>query len=80
MLARERLRSPEIAGAVPSAETARFLAAVTFREAKPVPAKAPHHHRAHRAVAPAAHRRPGHLADSELRFGARTDGQPPLLG
>ena len=81
MLARERLRSPEIAGAVPSAETARFLAAVTFREAKPVPAQSA-------ATTTVRIERSrllrtaglGDLADSELRFGARTDGQPPLLG
>jgi soluble lytic murein transglycosylase len=80
MLARERLRSPEIAGAAASPETARFLAAVTFPELKPVPAQS--------TGATAARidrsrllRTAGlaDLADSELRFGARTDGQPPLL-
>jgi len=80
MLARERLRSPQVAGAAPSAETARFLAAVTFPQPKPVPAQT--------ATATTARiersrllRTAGlaDLADSELRFGARTDGQPPLL-
>jgi soluble lytic murein transglycosylase len=80
MLARERLRSPQVAGAAPSAETARFLAAVTFPQPKPVPAQT--------AAATTARidrsrllRTAGlaDLADSELRFGARTDGQPPLL-
>ena len=79
-LARARLRTPQIAGAAPSAETARFLAAVTFPQPKPVPAQT--------AAATTARiersrllRTAGlaELADSELRFGARTDGQPPLL-
>jgi soluble lytic murein transglycosylase len=79
-LARERLRTPEIAGAAPSAETAGFLAAVTFPKPEPVPAQS--------AAATTSRiersrllRTAGlaDLADSELRFGARTDGQPPLL-
>jgi len=80
MLAREHLRSPEIAGAAASAETARFLAAVTFPEPKPVPAQSA------RATSARIERSRllrtaglADLADSELRFGARTDGQPPLL-
>jgi soluble lytic murein transglycosylase len=79
-LARERLRSPEIAGAAPSAETARFLAAVTFPEAKPVPAQSASATTA-RIERSRLLRTAGlaDLADSELRFGARTDGQPPLL-
>jgi soluble lytic murein transglycosylase len=80
MLARERLRSPEIAGAAPSAETARFLAAVTFPQPKPVPAQSASATTARiersRLLRTAGL---GDLADSELRFGARTDGQPPLL-
>jgi soluble lytic murein transglycosylase len=79
-LARERLRSPEIAGAAPSAETARFLAAVTFPEPKPVPAQSASATTA-RIERSRLLRTAGlaDLADSELRFGARTDGQPPLL-
>jgi soluble lytic murein transglycosylase len=80
MLARERFRSPEIAGAAPSAETARFLAAVTFPESKPVPVQSAgattwriERSRLLRTAGLAD------LADAELRFGARTDGQPPLL-
>jgi soluble lytic murein transglycosylase len=80
MLARERLRTPEIAGAAPSAETARFLAAVTFPKPEPVPAQSAsattwriERSRLLRSAGLAE------LADSELRFGARTDGQPPLL-
>jgi soluble lytic murein transglycosylase len=80
MLARERLRSPEIAAAAPSAETARFLAAVAFPEPKPVPAQSAGATTARiersRLLRTAGL---GDLADSELRFGARTDGQPPLL-
>jgi soluble lytic murein transglycosylase len=80
MLARERLRSPEIAGAAPSAGTARFLAAVTFPEPKPVPAQSASATTA-RIERSRLLRTAGlaDLADSELRFGARTDGQPPLL-
>jgi soluble lytic murein transglycosylase len=80
LLARERLRSPGIAGAAPSAETARFLAAVTFPEPKPVPAQSASattiRIERSRLLRTAGL---GDLADSELRFGARTDGQPPLL-
>ena len=80
MLARERLRSPEIAGAAASAETARFLAAVMFPEPKPVPAQSASATTA-RIERSRLLRTAGlaDLADSELRFGARTDGQPSLL-
>jgi soluble lytic murein transglycosylase len=80
MLARERLRSPEVAGAAPSAETARFLAAVTFPKPEPVPAQSANATTA-RIERSRLLRTAGlsDLADSELRFGARTDGQPPLL-
>jgi len=82
MLARERLRRPEVAGAAASAQTARFLAAVTFPERKPAPAPA---QSASATIVRIERSRLlrtaglGDLADSELRFGARTDGQPPLL-
>ncbi|HMD71245.1 MAG TPA: transglycosylase SLT domain-containing protein [Bryobacteraceae bacterium] len=80
MLARERLRSPEVAGAAPSPETARFLAAVTLPQPKPVPLLAASATTARidrsRLLRTAGL---GDLADSELRFGARIDGQPPLL-
>jgi soluble lytic murein transglycosylase len=79
-LTRERLRRPEIVVAAPSAETARFLAAVTFPESKPVPAQTTSATTVRiersRLLRTAGL---GDLADSELRFGARTDGQPPLL-
>ncbi len=79
-LARARLRTPQIAGAAPSAETARFLAAVTFPQPKPVPAQTASATTA-RIERSRLLRTAGlaDLADSELRFGARTDGQPPLL-
>jgi soluble lytic murein transglycosylase len=80
MLARERLRSIEIAGAAASAETARFLAAVTFPESKPVPVQSASattwRIERSRLLRTAGL---GDLADSELRFGTRTDGQPSLL-
>ncbi len=79
-LARGRLRRPEVAGAAASAEMSSFLAAVTFPEPKPVPAQTTgattvriERSRLLRTAGL------GDLADSELRFGARTDGQPPLL-
>jgi soluble lytic murein transglycosylase len=79
-LARERLRRPEIVVAAASAETARFLAAVTFPESKPVPGQTTSATTVRiersRLLRTAGL---GDLADSELRFGARTDGQPPLL-
>jgi soluble lytic murein transglycosylase len=80
ILARARLRTPQIAGAAPSAETARFLAAVTFPQPKPVPAQTAGATTA-RIERSRLLRTAGlaDLADSELRFGARTDGQPPLL-
>ena len=80
ILARARLRTPQIAGAAPSAETARFLAAVTFPQPNPVPAQSAGATTA-RIERSRLLRTAGlaDLADSELRFGARTDGQPPLL-
>ena len=80
VLARERLRRPEIATVAPSAATGKFLASLTFPEARPVPSEST------RATAARIERSRllrtaglGDLADTELRFGARADGQPPLL-
>ena len=81
MLARDRLQSTEMekASAAP-AGGAQWLSTVKFASAKPVPADG--------SPATAARiersrilRSAGFpdLADGELRFGARTDGQPPLL-
>jgi soluble lytic murein transglycosylase len=80
MLARERLRGPEMQRAAGSAAAAQWLASLKFSAARPVPAE--------NSPATAARiersrllRTAGlaDLADSELRFGARTDGQAPLL-
>jgi peptidoglycan lytic transglycosylase len=84
MLARARMQAPEIrdavAGAGTSAETAKFLGGLRFTTAAPIPEK---------ATAPTAARIErsrllraaglADLADSEIRFGARRDGQPALL-
>jgi soluble lytic murein transglycosylase len=82
MLARERLRSPEIAavakdGSAKSA--AQWLAGLKFPARKPVPAEGPA--TTARIERSRLLRTAGldDLADSELRFGARTDGQPALL-
>jgi soluble lytic murein transglycosylase len=79
-LARERLHRPEVAGAAASPETAGFLAAVTLPQWKPVPAQSTGATTV-RIERSRLLRTAGlsDLADSELRFGARTDGQPPLL-
>jgi soluble lytic murein transglycosylase len=79
MLARERLKTTPPAGA-PSAEITQFVAAIRFATAAPVAtqAAAPTEARIERAR---LLRSAGlnDLADSELRFGMRTDGQPALL-
>ena len=79
MLARTRLRSLPGSGA-PSAEVAQFVAGIRFPTATAV---------ASEATAATAQRIErsrllrsaglGDLADAELRFGSRTDGQPALL-
>jgi soluble lytic murein transglycosylase len=81
MQARERLRAPEVAAAQPSDETLRFLAELKFPQPEPVPSDATRpttvrieRSRVLRGAGLAD------LADSELRFGARTDGQARLLG
>ena len=81
MKARERLQQPEIAGAAVSDEESRFLAELKLLQAKPVPSEAtrPTSLRIERSR---VLRSAGlsDLADAELRFGARTDGQGQLLG
>jgi soluble lytic murein transglycosylase len=80
MLARDRLRTPEMERAAKTAPAAQWLGGLKFSSAKPVPAES--------SAATAARiersrllRAAGltDLAESELRFGARTDGQAPLL-
>ncbi len=78
--ARERLRQPEVRNAGRSAPTAEFLAGVTLPTAAAVPARATAATEL-RIERSRMLRRAGltDLADHELRFGARTDGQPALL-
>jgi soluble lytic murein transglycosylase len=80
LLARERRDRAEIRSAAPSTEAAAFLATLSWQEPKPVPGAA--------SLATTTRiersrllRTAGlnDLADAELRFGARTDGQPALL-
>ena len=79
MQARERARRTEVAGAPLSEKMRAFLDGLALPRARPVPAQ----------TAPATAARIarsrllrsaglGEMADSELRFGARTDGQPAL--
>jgi soluble lytic murein transglycosylase len=81
MQARDRLRQPEVAGAAASDETSRFLGELKLPQPKPVPSEAtrPTSLRIERSR---VLRSAGlnDLADSELRFGARADGQAQLLG
>jgi soluble lytic murein transglycosylase len=81
MLVRERVLQPEFRKAVPSPEALAFLASVALPAAKPVPLE-PTRHTTLRLERSQLLRAAGFsdLADSELRFGARTDGQPALLG
>jgi soluble lytic murein transglycosylase len=81
MLARERLARSEVSAASPGSEAAKFLADLKLADPKPVPSAAT------RATTLRVERSRllrtaglGDLADSELRFGARTDGQSALLG
>jgi len=81
MLARERLHQPEIAGAAPDPESLQFVAGLKLAEARPVPAEGTRAS-ALRIERSRMLRAAGltDLADSELRFGARTDCPPGLLG
>jgi soluble lytic murein transglycosylase len=79
MLARTRLQSLPGSRA-PSAEVAEFVAGIRFPTTAPIPAEAT------AATAQRIERSRllrsaglGDLADSELRYGSRTDGQPALL-
>jgi soluble lytic murein transglycosylase len=81
MLARDRLRQPEIAAAAPSDDAARFVADLKFQQAAPPPAE-PTRPTILRIERSRLLRSAGltDFADAELRFGAHTDGQSPLLG
>jgi soluble lytic murein transglycosylase len=81
VLARERMNTADLKGSGFSPKTAEFLSTIKLPEAKPVPLEATaattariERSRLLRAAALAD------LADAELRFGARTDCQPALVG
>jgi soluble lytic murein transglycosylase len=80
LLARDRRDRAEVRSAAPSAEAAALLATLSWPEAKPVPAAATTATTA-RIERSRLLRTAGlnDLADGELRFGARADGQPALL-
>jgi soluble lytic murein transglycosylase len=81
MLARDRLRSPEVSAAgPPSDDVARFVAELKLPEPQPLPAE-PSRSTAVRIERSRLLRGAGlnDLADSELRYGARNGGQSPLL-
>jgi soluble lytic murein transglycosylase len=80
MLARGRMKAAEISGAGAASETAQFLAGLRFNTAAPVPEK-PSAPTAARIERSRLLRAAGldDFADSEIRFGARRDGQPALL-
>ena len=80
ILARERLRAPAVAAMVAAPDAQQFAASLRLREAKPFSTEASQATsvRQERArLLRAAGLRA--LADAELRFGARTDGQPAIL-
>jgi soluble lytic murein transglycosylase len=78
--ARERLRVAEVRNATGAAQAAEFLAGVILPTAEPVPTQATAATEL-RIARSRVLRSAGlaDLADEELRFGARTDGQPALL-
>jgi soluble lytic murein transglycosylase len=80
-LAAERLTTTELRAAAPDESAAAFLAAIPFPAYKPLPAE-PTRPTTLRIARSRVLRSAGlpDLADSELRFGAATDGQPVLLG
>jgi peptidoglycan lytic transglycosylase len=81
MLARERQQNPDVARAGSSPEAEQFAAGIRFPEPAPLPA-APTRATTVRIDRSRLLRAAGlsDLADGELRFGLRDDGQPVLLG
>ncbi len=81
MQAQDRLREPDIAGAGASPDAAQFLDTLALPSPAPLPA-APAPATSVRIERSRLLREAGlpDLADDELRFGIRTDGQPALLG
>jgi soluble lytic murein transglycosylase len=80
ILARDRLKDREVAAAPVTGETARFVAELTLSQSRPLPSE-PVRATVFRTERARLLRSAGldNLADAELRFGARTDGQPALL-
>jgi soluble lytic murein transglycosylase len=80
MLARDCLARAEVKNAKPSQSARKFLASAGLAAPQPVPAE-PTAATTARILRSRLLRSAGltDLADSELRFGARTDGQPALL-
>jgi soluble lytic murein transglycosylase len=78
--ARLRLERPEITAAAPSARISQFLDGLSLRAPRPIPLQ-PTAATNGRIDRSRLLRTAGlnDLADSELRFGSRTDGQPVLL-
>jgi soluble lytic murein transglycosylase len=78
--ARDRLAVPPLAGATPAPEIEKFLAGLDLSSSKPVPTLGSRN-TAVRIDRSRLLRRAGlnDLADTELRFGARVDGEAPLL-
>jgi len=81
MLARERLAQPAVARAVPAETVAAFLGGLDFsaraaRENYEPTAATTRRIERYRLLSDGGMNK---LAESELRFGARTDAQPPLL-
>jgi len=81
ILARERLENPAISAAERSAEAARFLSAIAFpmrQDQMPFEATATTRQRVERAhLLESAGL--DELAEGELRFGAKADGQPRIM-
>src|SRR5207244_888820 len=81
ILARERLAQPVVAKAVPAESVTAFLSSVNFparatvENYEPTAATTRRLER-YRLLSGAGLNK---LADAELRFGAKTDAQPPLL-
>jgi soluble lytic murein transglycosylase len=81
VLAGDRLRDTEVTAVAPSAKALEFLSSLRLPAPSPLPEQ-PTHITSVRIERSRALRQAGltDLADSELRFGARSDGQPALLG
>ncbi|HMD69859.1 MAG TPA: lytic transglycosylase domain-containing protein [Bryobacteraceae bacterium] len=81
MLARDRLRRPELHSVAASPQACTFLAGLGLPVAQPIPLE-PARETTLRIERSRVLRAAGlsDLADSELRFGARSGGQPALLG